>query len=263
MRVSRSTGVLSGVLIILLAIWGGIVPFIGPYFHYSFGSEQTWHFTTDRLWLDILPAAVAVLGGLIMVSSSHRLTGVIGSAIALTAGAWFIVGPPVSLVWEHETGPIGTPLYGPTRQAIELVGYFYGVGALITALAAFALGRFVARPAPVATPAAGGTTAAMEPIIAAEPAATTVGPMATPQPEAVTEAAATKESVAPSPTSDSMAPAAAASPTASALQDDTAARALPEVETADSPEAAPSPSPAPVTIRARRGGLLGRFRRSG
>ena len=44
-------------------------------------------------------------------------------------------------------GPIGRPLYGSTRQMLELVGYFYGLGALIVALAAFAVGRFASRPA--------------------------------------------------------------------------------------------------------------------
>ena len=39
MRISRSTGAASGFLIILLALWAGIVPFVGPYFHYSFGSN--------------------------------------------------------------------------------------------------------------------------------------------------------------------------------------------------------------------------------
>jgi len=37
-------------------------------------------------------------------------------------------------------------LFGPTRQALELIGYFYGQGALIVALGAFAVGRFSARP---------------------------------------------------------------------------------------------------------------------
>src|SRR5207249_4598889 len=40
-----------------------------------------------------------------------------------------------------------------TRQMLELVGYFYGLGALIVALSAFSIGRFMSRPR-VATEAA-------------------------------------------------------------------------------------------------------------
>jgi hypothetical protein len=36
LRVRRSRGVLSGLLLVLLGIWGALIPFIGPYFHYAF-----------------------------------------------------------------------------------------------------------------------------------------------------------------------------------------------------------------------------------
>jgi hypothetical protein len=143
---ARSTGAVSGLLIVLLGIWGALVPFIGPYFDYSFGVNSTWHYTTDRLWLDILPGAVAVAGGLLVFSARNRTAGVLGGWLAVLAGAWFAAGPGVSLTWEHGSGPIGPPLYGTSRQAIELVGYFYGLGAVIVALGAFAIGRFGPRP---------------------------------------------------------------------------------------------------------------------
>lgn len=146
MRVARSTGAVSGLLIVLLGIWGALVPFVGPYFDYSFGVNSTWHYSTDRLWLDILPGAVAVAGGLLVFSARTRTAGVVGGWLAVLAGAWFAVGPAVSLTWEHGIGPIGPPLYGTTRQALELVGYFYGLGAVIVALGAFAIGRFASRP---------------------------------------------------------------------------------------------------------------------
>jgi hypothetical protein len=158
-RLARTTGAFSGVLIAVLGMWGALIPFVGPYFNYSFGTNETWHYTTDRLWLCILPGAVALLGGLLLVAATRRATGVFGGWLAMGAGAWFAVGPAVSLTWERGPGPIGRPLFGSTRQMLELVGYFYGLGALIAALAAFAIGRFVAptaivREAPVAAPAA-------------------------------------------------------------------------------------------------------------
>ena len=146
MRIARSTGAVSGLLIGLLGIWGAVVPFVGPYFDYSFGVNSAWHYTTDRLWLDIFPGAVAVAGGLLVFSARTRVAGVVGGWLAVLAGAWFAVGPAVSLTWEHGSGPIGPPLSGTTRQALELVGYFYGLGAVIVSLGAFAIGRFASRP---------------------------------------------------------------------------------------------------------------------
>jgi hypothetical protein len=141
-------------LIVLLGIWGGLIPFVGPYFDYSFGVNSTWHYTMDRLWLDILPGAVALLAGLLLLVARTRTTAVLGCWLAILAGAWFVIGPPVSLTWEHGTGPIGPPLFGTTRQMLELIGYFYLLGVLILALAAFVLGRLV--PARTLAPTASG-----------------------------------------------------------------------------------------------------------
>jgi hypothetical protein len=146
MRMARSTGALSGLLIALLGIWGALIPFVGPYFDYSFGVNSTWHYTSDRLWLSILPGALALVGGVLLLIAATRLAGVVGGWLALLAGAWFAAGPAVSITWESGQGPIGRPLFGTTRQMLELLGYFYGLGALIVALAAFSIGRFASRP---------------------------------------------------------------------------------------------------------------------
>jgi hypothetical protein len=153
MRLPRTTGALSGVMIIALGLWGGLVPFLGPYFHYAFGSYRTWHYTTNRLWLDILPGAAAVLGGLLLLVSSRRATGLFGGWLAVAAGIWFAIGSSISLLWHPAGNPIGAPTGGHTRQAIELLGYFPGLGALIIAMAAFAMGRFFSRPRLAEAPA--------------------------------------------------------------------------------------------------------------
>jgi hypothetical protein len=180
MRMARSTGALSGLLIVVLGLWGALVPFVGPYFNYAFGVNSTWHYTSDRLWLCILPGALAIAGGLLLMAAATRPAGVIGGWLALVAGAWFAIGPAVSLTWESGQGPIGRPLFGSTRQMLELLGYFYGLGALIIALAAFAIGRFASRPAlaekPVAADGArpgvataAGTATPWEPRVEGEP----------------------------------------------------------------------------------------------
>ena len=116
MRLPRTTGALSGILIIVLGLWGALIPFIGPYFHYAFGSYSKWHFTTNRLWLDILPGALAVIGGFMLLTASRRSSGIIGGWLAMAAGAWFAIGPMISLWWHAAGNPIGAPVGGHIRQ---------------------------------------------------------------------------------------------------------------------------------------------------
>ena len=171
-RLPRSTGALSGLLVILLGIWGGLIPFVGPYFHYAFGSYRTWHYTSERLWLCIIPGAVAVIGGLMLLRSSHRSSGLLGGWLGMAAGAWFAIGPSISLLWHSAGNPIGAPMGGHTRQAIEWLGYFSGLGVLIAALSAFAMGRYFSRPRLVEEAAVMGDGAlADEAVVAHEPGA--------------------------------------------------------------------------------------------
>jgi hypothetical protein len=160
LRLPRTTGAVSGLLILLLGVWGGLIPFVGPYFHYAFGGSTTWHFTTQRLWLDIVPGAVAVIGGFMLLSAATRTGGITAAWVALAAGAWFIVGPAVALLWHHTLYAIGAPLGGATRQMLEWIGYFFGLGAVIVGLAAFAMGRYFSRPRIAEEPAVAAGAAA-------------------------------------------------------------------------------------------------------
>ena len=144
MRSPRSRGAVSGLLLVLLGIWAGLIPFVGPYFNYEFSSDQAWVITWDRVWLDVLPAAALFLGGLIILASRHRVAGAFGAWLAIAGSAWFAGGPAVSLLWNTGLGPaapIGPPLGSNGVQVLEYIGFFYGVAALGMALAAFVLGR--------------------------------------------------------------------------------------------------------------------------
>jgi len=140
LRVPRTRGAVSGVLLILLGAWGALVPFVGPYFGYSFQSEQTWLWSSARLWLEVLPGGVTTFGGLLLLLSTNRVIGSLGGWLAAAAGLWFIIGQTLA-TWLR-LGPVGTPVNAsePARAATQL-GYFYGLGAVILFLAAFALGR--------------------------------------------------------------------------------------------------------------------------
>lgn len=146
-RIPRSKGALSGFLIILLGIWAGLVPFVGPYFHYAMHSNQHWQWFADRFWLEVLPAAVAVVGGFILMTGSTRASSMLGGLLALAAGLWFIVGVNVSILWNHGAITVGPPMgaHNITRM-LEWIGFFYGVGALITMFSSYSLGFLAALP---------------------------------------------------------------------------------------------------------------------
>jgi hypothetical protein len=140
----------SGILLILLGAWGGLAPFVGPYFHFGYTPDKTWAYTSGRLWLSIVPGAAALLGGLLTASASHRGVGCVGAFLAALGGAWFIVGGPIIRL-EVKNGSIspGAPLIGPlgslssaTRVFLEGIGFFTGIGVLILFFGALALGRF-------------------------------------------------------------------------------------------------------------------------
>ncbi|MGH3670532.1 MAG: hypothetical protein ACRDSH_07830, partial [Pseudonocardiaceae bacterium] len=78
--------------------------------------------------------------------SANRASGGLGAWLALVGGIWFIVGPVISQLWRvgGPGAPIGSPLGTNLMQLLEQLGYFYGLGAVITALAGIALGRMTA-----------------------------------------------------------------------------------------------------------------------
>ena len=60
LRVRRSRGALSGVLLVLLGLWGAVIPFVGPYFRYAYTPDRAWEYTSGRLWLEVLPGAAVL-----------------------------------------------------------------------------------------------------------------------------------------------------------------------------------------------------------
>jgi hypothetical protein len=149
-RIPRSRGGVTGVLLIILGAWGGLVPFVGPYFHYAYTPDKSWAYTSGRLYLSIVPGAAAVLGGLLALLATHRALGLLGGLLATLGGGWFILGAPI-IALAVKSGSIspGTPLTGvlgslssATRVFLESLGFFTGTGALIVFLGALALGRF-------------------------------------------------------------------------------------------------------------------------
>ena len=146
MEIPRSRGAVSGLLVIALGVWGALVPFVGPLFDFAFSPDRPWAWTSGRGWLQVLPGVVAVVGGLMMFASRNRATAMLGSWMAVVAGAWFVVGRaaagPLGL------GDAGEPVAATESQRVWLeLTYFSGLGALIIFLSALAVGRLSVRTA--------------------------------------------------------------------------------------------------------------------
>jgi hypothetical protein len=129
------------VLLVLLGIWGGLIAFVGPYFHYAYTPDKTFTYTTGRLWLEILPAAGTILGGLILGGTRSRPAAIFGAWLAALSGAWFVLGGSLSTLW-HTGGSAGQPVGDNLHRVVEQIGFFTGLGLVIVFLAAVALGRF-------------------------------------------------------------------------------------------------------------------------
>jgi hypothetical protein len=139
LRMARSRGAVTGPLLMLLGIWGAIVPFIGHSFGFGYTPDNTWTWTVARGWLEVLPGAATFVGGTLLTVSSHRVSAMIGAWLAAAAGAWFVLGTMVGPLWS--AGNIGVASGSGHHVVYEQVGMFAGLGVVIVFLAAVALGR--------------------------------------------------------------------------------------------------------------------------
>jgi hypothetical protein len=138
----RSRGAATGVLLIVLGLWGAAAPFVGPDLDFSFNPSQEW--SAARGWLEVLPGVVTVIGGSLLALSRNRITAMLGGWVSVIAGAWFVVGRAVA--GPLELGDVGTPVASNDTQRLLLeLSYFHGLGALIVFLGAVALGRLSVR----------------------------------------------------------------------------------------------------------------------
>ena len=145
MRVPRTRGAVSGLVLVLLGVWGALIPLIGPYFHYAYTPDTAWTLTAGRTWLEIVPGAATVLGGIVLLVSASRPVAMAGAGLAAAAGAWFALGTVLSPIWPAASSlnpgtPAGTTIL--IRQ-VEHLGFFTGLGVVIVFVAALALGRLM------------------------------------------------------------------------------------------------------------------------
>lgn len=146
LRMPRSRGAVGGLAVLLLGVWGALIPFLGPYFDFAFTPDEPWVWTAARGWLHVLPGVTAIVGGFLMLASRNRLVASFGAWLAAAAGLWFVIGPV--LADALGIGDVGDPVAtSDWKRAVLELAYFYGLGALILFFAAASLGRLSVRSA--------------------------------------------------------------------------------------------------------------------
>lgn len=142
LQMRRSRGAISGFLLMLLGLWGALIPFIGPYFNFAYTPDKAWTYNTGRLWLELLPGAAVFLGGFVLMAARGRHTALFGALLAAAAGAWFTLGPVLSPLWNNHVAMGGSPTGSTVYMRImEQLGFFTALGVVIVFIAGAALGR--------------------------------------------------------------------------------------------------------------------------
>lgn len=130
-----------GLLIALLGAWVIVAALIGPVFNFGFFNDTSWSFTTKQWELQLIPGAVAVVGGLLLMTPSSG-SGSFGALLAFAAGGWLVVSPVLYPLWSsgdvHTFGSEG-------MKTLRWIGHFYGPGGLILYFAGYAHGLFSRR----------------------------------------------------------------------------------------------------------------------
>ena len=140
-----------GFLTVLVAAWAGISAFVGPDFGYRPTTASAWHWTTANWLLHLVPGAVGVFAGLLMLGATAsagagRRSGYTFAALgALAAGAWLVLGPAA---WgTFESSHPFAPATGAMANFVNQVGANLGPGILLALFAGMALKAGIASPA--------------------------------------------------------------------------------------------------------------------
>jgi hypothetical protein len=99
--------------------------------------DWAWEWHAGRFLLAVLPGAIAVAGGLVMLGG-RRLPVQAGATLALIGGLWFLVAPPVYALFVSPE--LGTLESGQSVRMLQWAAFFCGAGALISVVSSYVLG---------------------------------------------------------------------------------------------------------------------------
>jgi hypothetical protein len=134
-----------GLLTVLIGAWGGIVPFVGPLFGFGATGTPSWDWTLAHTLLWLVPGAVAVFMGLLMMTQAPGVSSGIARGapwiigfMAVLCGAWFAFGP---ILWPAlESAHVPFVAAGPFHTALYWIGYSLGPGVILAMLGGCAMG---------------------------------------------------------------------------------------------------------------------------
>jgi hypothetical protein len=147
-RIPLSRGATCGLLLILLGLWGGLAPFVGPYLHFGYTPDKAWAYNSGRLYYSVIPGAAILVGGLLALVTRNRGVGVTGGVLAVLGGVWLGLGQTFTLVvLKKNSIAAGNPIV-PAGGASQVYRYlegltlFSGLALLVAIIGAIAIGRF-------------------------------------------------------------------------------------------------------------------------
>jgi hypothetical protein len=134
-----------GVLTILIAAWGGLIPFIGPLFGFRGNGEPSWHWSNAHLVLAVVPGVVGVCMGLVVLRGTTqvaagrgRMSLALAGLITVLCGAWFVIGPVAWPVLTTNGGYFASA--APVRSLAYVVGYALGTGVILAVCGGYVMG---------------------------------------------------------------------------------------------------------------------------
>jgi hypothetical protein len=142
MPIAASGVGLGAFLVLLVAAWAAIIPFVGPAFGFSADGTSSWTWSDVHALGGLVPGAVGVLACLMLLASTGqpratRSSQAFWGFILFLAGAWLTVVP---VVWPvlHGAYFLGA---SPSRTLEYWLAYASGPGTLIAAFGTFVIGR--------------------------------------------------------------------------------------------------------------------------
>jgi hypothetical protein len=143
--VPAATLATAATLTVLVGAWGGIVPFVGATMSYSADGSGSWHWDLSHVLLWLIPGALAVVLGLLMLGIVPRVLRGAGRfmpawAGLLTAlcGAWFVLGPFAWGTFEHAATVFRAAT--PLQEFAYLAGWSLGPGLALALLGGCTVG---------------------------------------------------------------------------------------------------------------------------
>ena len=139
-----------GLATLLLGAWAGISVFVGPQFNFRPTSSSAWEWTMQNWLLHLVPGAVAVFAGLVMLGTigargAGRRGGLgVASILTMAAGAWLVIGPS-AYHWFQSAGAFALT-DSARNDFINQVGANLGPGILLAILGGMAFKAGIANP---------------------------------------------------------------------------------------------------------------------